>query len=281
MGDSCDDLDQRSPESSVRRARPAFVTGCQRALIACVVLGFGISKPANAAERPNIVWIMTEDNSKHYLQHFDAGGAPTPRIEAMAEHGVTFDRAFSNAPVCSVARTTLITGCYAPRIGTQFHRKTVPASLPDSHRMFPELLRQAGYHTSNRSKEDYNAIKSPEVWDESGRKAAWKNRNDGQPFFHVRTIGSTHESRLHPKANPEGGPLQTDADAVELQPYFPDTKEFRHTRAKYQDLITAVDSEVGKVLDELKADGLLEETFVFYFGDHGGVLPRSDRKSVV
>ncbi|MEM9827412.1 MAG: sulfatase-like hydrolase/transferase [Planctomycetota bacterium] len=248
-------------------------------VVAAWVMMGGIPRVSQAADdtpdRPNVVWIMTEDNSKHYLRHFDSDGAPTPRIEAMAAHGVTFDRAFSNAPVCSVARTTLITGCYAPRLGTQFHRKLVPASLPDDLPMFPAELRRAGYHTSNRKKMDYNATASPDVWDESSGKAHWKNRGAGQPFFHVRTITATHESRLHPQTNPENGPLETAADAVVLPPYFPDTPEFRHTRAKYQDLITAVDAKVGAVLDELAADGLLESTFVFYFGDHGGVLPRS------
>ena len=62
---------------------------------------------AAAADRPNIVWILSEDSSKHYFRHFDAGGVATPSIEALAAAGVTFDRAFSNAPVCSVARTTL------------------------------------------------------------------------------------------------------------------------------------------------------------------------------
>ncbi len=111
----------------------------------------------NVVQRPNIVWIISEDNSKHYLKHFDPDGAPTPNIEAMAREGVTFDRAFSNAPVCSVARTTLITSCYAPRIGTQFHRRIEMASMPSGIQMFPAYLRSAGYYTTNNSKEDYNA----------------------------------------------------------------------------------------------------------------------------
>jgi hypothetical protein len=53
------------------------------------------------------VWIVSEDNSIHYLRHFFADGAEAPNIEALAAHGLTFDHAFSNAPVCSVARSTL------------------------------------------------------------------------------------------------------------------------------------------------------------------------------
>ena len=81
----------------------------------------------------------------------------------MAQHGVTFDHAFSNAPVCSVARTTLITGCYAPRIGTQYHRRSAMAPMPPGIRMFPASLRDAGYYTTNNAKEDYNAIKGKDT----------------------------------------------------------------------------------------------------------------------
>jgi uncharacterized sulfatase len=142
-----------------------------------------------AADRPNIVWLVSEDNSVHYLKHFDEHGAPTPRIEALAAHGLTFDHAFSNAPVCSVARTTLATGCYGPRIGTQYHRRSVSVPLPDGMKMFPEYLRGAGYYTANNNKTDYNAIPGKNVWDESSRKASWRKRKDGQPFFYAKLSG--------------------------------------------------------------------------------------------
>lgn len=227
--------------------------------------------------RPNVVWIMSEDNSADYLRHFDVGGASTPNIESLAAHGVTFDHAFSNAPVCSVARTTLITSCYAPRICTQFHRKTVPAKLPDGLQMFPAYLRQAGYYTTNSSKEDYNARPQDEVWDNSSKKASWTNRPDpSMPFFHVETTAVSHESRLHfPPSDLTNKATQADADSVTLQSYFPDTPMFRYTRARYHDCMASIDEEVGRIVKELAADGQLENTFIFYFGDHGGVLPRS------
>ena len=70
----------------------------------------------NAADRPNIVWIVSEDNSKHYLKLFDENGAEAPHIEALAAEGITFTRAFSNAPVCSVARTTLARRTLVPSL---------------------------------------------------------------------------------------------------------------------------------------------------------------------
>ena len=68
-----------------------------------------------ASDRPNIVWIVSEDNSKHWLRLYQDGGAPMPNIEELADGGLVFQNAFSNAPVCSVARSTLITGAYARR----------------------------------------------------------------------------------------------------------------------------------------------------------------------
>ncbi|MCA9067229.1 MAG: sulfatase-like hydrolase/transferase, partial [Planctomycetaceae bacterium] len=76
------------------------------------------------------------------------------------------------------------------------------------------------------------------------------------------------EKEMHQKT-------QTDPDSVKLQEYFPDTPLFRYTRARYLDRMAVIDELVGGVIDELRADGELENTFVFYFGDHGGVLPRS------
>ncbi|MDG2358180.1 MAG: sulfatase-like hydrolase/transferase [Planctomycetaceae bacterium] len=234
------------------------------------------TQQAHAAERPNVIWIVSEDNSHHYLRHFFKDGAPAPNIEAMAAHGVTFDHAFSNAPVCSVARSTLATGCLGPRIGTQFHRKHTMATLPDGLRMFSAYLRDAGYYTSNNSKTDYNATPSFGVWDESSRSATWRKRkSDDQPFFHMESHGQSHESSLHFSQQIfENEKTITDPASVKLADYFPDTEKFRYTLARYHDRIRVIDGIVGNTIARLKEDGLLEDTFVFYFGDHGGVLPR-------
>jgi arylsulfatase A-like enzyme len=231
---------------------------------------------ANAAQQPNFVWIISEDNSIHYLDHFFPGGADTPNIKKMAKHGITYDNAFSNAPVCSVARSTLISGCYAPRIGTQYHRKNSMAPMPEGVRMFPSYLRDKGYYTTNRSKTDYNAVPGKGVWDESSGKAHWRKRNEGQPFFHKASYATSHESSLHfTDRAMKSQPTKHDPDSVRLAPYHPDTPTFRYTHARYLDNLVKIDDIVGKVIDELERDNLLEETFVFYFGDHGGVLPRS------
>ena len=231
---------------------------------------------ATAQDKPNIVWIVSEDNSKHYMKLFDANGAETPQIAEMAKDGLIFDRAFSNAPVSSVARSTLITGCYAPRIGAQYHRKNEIVPMPDGLQMFPAYLRRAGYYTTNKSKKDYNVQEAEDVWDESSRKASWEKRAEGQPFFHQQNIGVCHENSLHFKKDKmENKKTKTDPDNVFIAPIHPQTETFKYTYATYHDRMLDVDKQVGQIIDKLKENGLLENTFIFYFGDHGGVLPGS------
>jgi arylsulfatase A-like enzyme len=229
------------------------------------------------ADRPNFVWIVSEDNSVHYMQLFHPTGAPTPNIEALAARGLIFDRAFSNAPVCSVARTTLATGMYAPHVGTQYHRRIKSAPLPNGWRMFPFYLRQAGYYTTNNHKKDYNADEGQGVWDESTQRATWRNRPSPEtPFFHMQSFPVSHESSLHFNAQQiQPDALQTDPRTVALAPQHPDTELFRYTYARYHDRMRDVDGIVGRMVSQLDEDGLLDDTFVFYFGDHGGVLPGS------
>ncbi len=239
----------------------------------CLIVGF--VSLADGAERPNFVWLISEDNSTHYLKLFDENGAETPEIARLAEHGLIFDHAFSNGPVCSVARSTLITGCYAPRIGTQYHRRSVLVPMPEGVRMFPAYLREAGYYTANNRKKDYNAIEGKGVWDESSGKASWRKRKPGQPFFYKQSFPVCHESSLHFSAETmRTEKTATDPATVFVSPYHPKTPTFRYTYARYHDRIGQMDEQIGAVVDRLEADALLEDTFIFYFGDHGGVLPR-------
>ncbi len=248
-----------------------------RQLLLGFVLLFSFAANALSADRPNFVWMLSEDNSKHYLKLFDERGTATPEIQKLAEHGILYERAFSNAPVCSVARTTLMTSVYAPRIGTQFHRKIEAVTLPKDWKLFSGYLREAGYYTTNNSKEDYNTTKQPNAWDDSSRKATWKNRPNAQtPFFHMQSYPISHESSLHfTRKQMNQTKLETDPKSVQLAPYHPDTPLFRYTHARYLDRMKRVDEIVGKMVADLAEEDLLEDTFIFYFGDHGGVLPRS------
>ena len=231
----------------------------------------------SSTDRPNIVLLVSEDNSVHFMDHFTPGGAKTPNIESLAEGGITFDRVFSNSPVCSVARTTVINGVYAPRTATHHHRRIEFVQMPVGWEMFPYYLRQEGYYTVKNGKKDFNMIEG-DVWDEDGGQAHWRSRPDeGTPFFYMEQTGNdTHEGQLHfDEQTFRSQPTDHDPDEVEVFPYLPNTELVRYTHAWYIDRHLDMDREVGKVLKELERDGLQENTIVIYYGDHGGSLPRS------
>ena len=236
-----------------------------------------LSYSAEPTKRPNFVFIVSEDNSIHYLRLYGNKLGITPNIERIADNGLTFNHAFSGAPVCSVARSTLATAMHAPRVGFQYHRKSALASLPPGVKPWSQVLRENGYYTTNNAKTDYNFnVNRKEAWDMSSNKATWRNRpNKAMPFFHMQSFADSHESRLHFPLKQMETPTKTSPDDVMLQPYFPDTPIMRYTKARYYDRIRVIDSQVGKIINQLKEDGILEDTFVFYFGDHGGVMPRS------
>ena len=224
------------------------------------------------AVRPNILWITSEDNSP-YLGCYGDALAQTPNLDRLAAEGLRYRHAFANAPVCSSARTTLITGMYACSLGAHNHRSSV--AIPDAFPLYPEPLRAAGYYCSNNSKTDYNLAGRGKVWDESSAKAHYRNRAPGQPFFAVFNFTSSHESQVAPK--PDKTSFRVPPERIPLPPYHPDTPEIRRDWANYYDQMTIMDAQAGGILDELEKEGLAGDTIVFYYGDHGGALPRGKR----
>ncbi len=219
---------------------------------------------------PNILWIVSEDNSP-WLGSYGDQMATTPRLDALAADGIRYTRAYSNAPVCAPSRAALITGAYPIAFGTEHMRSSF--KTPAEIRFYPSYLREAGYYTSNNYKKDYNTDDRPDAWDESSREASYRNRAEGQPFFHITNLNVTHESRLH-----RGSTAQNhDPAAVQLAPNHPDTAEARNDYAVYYDRLEDMDTEVGEILDQLEAEGLADSTIVFYYSDHGGAVAGTKR----
>lgn len=225
-------------------------------------------------ELPNILWLVSEDNSP-FLGCYGDTFANTPHLDKLASEGILFQQAFSNAPVSAPSRSTLITGVYSTTMGTENMRSQY--SVPDFIRLFPEYLRKAGYYTVNKAKTDYNISPVEDrmngAWDDSSLKATYKNRKPGQPFFAMYNSSITHESSLHSSKDT----LRHNPAKVPIPPYHPRTPEMRHDWAQYYDRMEQMDSWVGSVMEELEKEGLTENTIVFYFSDHGGVLGRSKR----
>ena len=228
--------------------------------------------------KPNILWITSEDNSIEWISCYGSKNAKTPNIDQLAKEGFRYLYCFDNGAVCAPTRSSWITGMHSISNGTQPMRSgfEIPATIS----FYNELLQKAGYYTSNCSKTDYN-LRGPkgrnpkEFWDYSGGDYAgtWKKRKEGQPFFTVYNIGDSHESRAFGDHKDES----VDPEEMILAPYHPDLPEMRNTYAKYASAISRMDSLVGQAIENLKQDGLYENTIIVYNSDHGGVLARSKR----
>ncbi|WP_346238858.1 sulfatase-like hydrolase/transferase [Niabella insulamsoli] len=230
-------------------------------------------KGADSQGLPNILWLTSEDNSPLLGCYGDAW-ATTPNLDELAKQGFLYTHAYANAPVCAPMRNAIITGVYAASSGHQHMRSNYPKS---SHlKLLPAYLRKAGYYCTNNVKTDYNIASEDQAgWNESSKKAHYKNRKPGQPFFAVFNCTISHESYLH---RPDSGKkLKPDPSAVQLAPYHPDSKEMRRDYARYYEAVEAMDAWVGEKLKELEEAGLAENTIVIYYSDHGGILGRSKR----
>ena len=246
---------------------------CSLLALASLHSGMAIDK-----DRPNILWITSEDNGVSWVSCYGGTNAQTPAIDQLAKEGFRYLHCFDNAAVCAPTRSCWITGMYGISNGTQpmRSRNAIPH---DKIKYYPDLLRARGYHTSNPTKTDYNIGGRPDkdCWDYKGGKGktpyGWRLRKDGKPFFAVVNIGDSHESRAHGKVNKTAN----DPAKMKLFSYHPDLPTIRQNYAKYADAIENMDRKVGDTIKALKADGLYEDTIIIYNSDHGGVMARSKR----
>ena len=225
---------------------------------------------AAAADKPNILWLTSEDHGPQMGCYGDAY-ATTPHMDALAARGMLFKRAWSCGPVCAAARTTIISGMHPPSNGGEHMRSMAP--MPAGKKMYPQFLREAGYYCTNNSKEDYNLLKPEGVWDESSGQAHWRNRAAGQPFFAIFNETCSHESQLRKRPHE----AMHDPAKVRVPAYHPDTPEVRQDWAQYYDQVALADESAGRRLKEMQEAGLADDTIVFYYADHGSGMPRSKR----
>ena len=228
------------------------------------------ARGADAPARPNILWLTTEDTGPQLGCYGDAY-ADTPNLDRFAGRSLLYQNAWSNAPVCAPARTGIISGVYPTATGSEHMRSMVP--MPAFMRMYPQVMREAGYYCTNNAKEDYNLAKAGKVWDESSGRAHYKNRQPGQPFLAVFNHTGTHESQIRKRPHT----AVHDPAKAPLPAYHPDAPEVRQDWAQYYDNITTMDGWFGDQLKELADAGLADDTVVFFYGDHGSGMPRSKR----
>ncbi|MDG2280263.1 MAG: sulfatase [Flavicella sp.] len=252
-------------------------------------------------QHPNILWIVCEDTSPTLSMYGD-NTAKTPNLDAFAKEAMVFENAFATVGVCAPSRSTIITGMYATSIGTmhmrtgmdiqswgkRVYKNDIPvndieknpiiqysAVIPTSVKCFPEYLRANGYFCTNNQKTDYQFAAPVTAWDQNNNKAHWRNTPKGKPFFSVFNIDLTHESKLWKH---EKYALTVNPDSVEVPPYLQDTYISRKTIARNYSNIEMMDKKFGELINQLKKDGLYNNTIVFFYSDHGGPLPRQKRE---
>ncbi|MFH4967713.1 sulfatase [Gaetbulibacter sp. M240] len=253
--------------------------------------------------KPNILWIVCEDISPT-LSFYGDSTAHTPNLDKLANESLVYDNAFATVGVCAPCRSSIITSMYPTTIGTMHMRtgqdvqswgnrsyktreelgrnditgkpiRQYSAVIPPEVKCFTEYLRADGYYCTNNQKTDYQFAAPVTAWDENNRKAHWRNRPEGKPFFSVFNIDDTHESKLWKH---EDLPLTINPDSVYVPPYFPDNAASKHMVARNYSNIELMDAKVGAILKELEEDGLYDNTIVFFYSDHGGPLPREKRE---
>jgi arylsulfatase A-like enzyme len=232
--------------------------------------------------RPNILWIFVEDLSPWIGCYGDEiNKDATPNINALAARGVRFDRCFMPAPVCSACRSAIITGAMQTTTGTHQHRSSrTPKSaihLPSGMKTIPELFRAHGYVTFNQGKDDYNFVyqrsdlysignlkkqRKGSFYGKKGNPDNWSKVPKGSPFFgQIMLLGGKDQTKdLKDKADPA---------SITLPPYLPDNGLFRKSWAHHYDTVRVTDRKVGSILQRLEKDGLLDNTILFFFSDHG------------
>lgn len=237
------------------------------------------SLSVKATEKPNILWIYVEDLSPWMETYgYNVNAGQTPNLTKMSESGVQFSRCYMPAPVCSACRSALITGVYQTTTGFHNHRSSRTADsmikIPDGIKTLPQLFLENGYATFNKGKDDYNfSYKRSEHYsvakkDASARgftqkgTASWGNMPKGRPWFGQIQLkgGKAKTNKVKNKVDPT---------KMKVPAYFPDENIFRKEWAHHYDTVRFTDNDVKNIMDNLKKDGLLANTIVFFFSDHG------------
>jgi arylsulfatase A-like enzyme len=250
----------------------------RRAALAAAASPLLSLRAQNPADRPNILWILGDDLGPD-LGCYGHPLAKTPNVDRFASEGARFTHCFTTAPVCSPARSAWNTGVYQTTLGAHNHRshRKDGYRLPDGVKLISHRMREAGYFTANvtdiapglrgSGKTDFNfQVEKP--FDGTH----WNQRAKGQPFYAQINFTAPHKGPMWPAARKQKE--LTDPAKITLPPYYPDHPVVRNELANYLDAVHLWDAQVGAVLDQLKTDGLLDNTVIFIFGDNGRCLIR-------
>lgn len=240
----------------------------------------------NSNAQPNILWIVLEDTAPLFGCYGEYL-VKTPNVDYLAKNGIMFSNAIMPAPVCSPSRSSIITGVMSTSIGAHNHHsaRTQESAifLPKYMKTIPELFKDAGYFTFNNGKDDYNFTYDRKdlysqdyryhpLYGKSGVSLDIDTLKDKTPFFgQIQLYGGKEIFNLKFKENVK---IPVDRSVIKLPQYLPDHPTIIEEYAKHLDAIQITDERVGEIIEELKESGLLNNTIVFFFSDHGMRLTR-------
>lgn len=248
--------------------------------------------------RPNIILIIADDMAWDDSSPYGHPNIKTPNIQRLADEGMRFDNAFLTISSCSPSRASIITGRYPHQTNAEELHWPVPAEQIT----FVEKLRAAGYwtgaagkwHLGDALRERFDEIREVDTsgfqlpTGEAGKAGKFKESLEGEaqsgcadwiplmrvrdktkPFFLWLAALDPHRP-YHENIIANGAR----AEDVRLAPYHADTPETRKDYTVYYDEITRLDQYVGRVMAELKKQGVDQNTMVLFFSDNGRPFPR-------
>jgi arylsulfatase A-like enzyme len=265
-----------------------------------VVLGI-LSSAAALAAPPNVVVILTDDQGWGDLSVHGNANLSTPRIDSLARDGALFER-FYVSPVCSPTRAEMLTGRYHPRTGVQGVTRGEERMNTDESTL-AEMLQaegyatgafgkwhngsQGAYHPNARGVEEYYGFTSGHwgdyfspmlehngdivrgdgfvIDDFTTRAMGFMRENRAQPFFCYLAYNTPHT----PFQVPERFWNEYKDKPITMRHRDGDEKEdIQKTRAALA-MCANIDWNVGRVLDQLDALGVADNTVVIFFTDNG------------
>jgi len=247
----------------------------------------------NKPEPPNVLLIITDDQSWEHLGCYGDKAVKTPNIDKLALEGIRFEHAYTPCPSCSPSRAALLTGQDIFRLKeggvlTGFIRK--------EYRLFPALLEEKGYHVGYTGKGYWPFTRdAPEGVNEPigqrydqhrldsvPRGISLRNyaanfeefiqdKGEGSPFFFWLGLGEPHR----PYETGRGVAIGIDTSLIRIPAFFPDVPVTKLDMADYLAEVQWADQVVGEVLDMLDRYQMRENTLVIFTSDNGMPFPRS------
>ena len=271
-------------------------------LAALALLATVPSAAADSPKRPNVVIILADDLGWRDVGYHDSE-IETPRLDRLAAEGVVLDRFYAQ-PSCSPTRAALMTGKAPLRLGVVSPlSKNNPTGLPLGERLMPERLREAGYQTFLTGKwhlghrhRDYlptargfdhfygHATGGIGYWDHvHGGGLDWQRngetlREEGYSTHliadeAVRLIETRDPERpffLYASFNAPHLPNEAPPETIERYRNI----ESPHRRV-HAAMVSELDRAIGRLIDALDAEGILDQTLMWFMSDNGGLNPES------